>query len=148
MVGLVCLSLPMVYPCSIWSPKAFIAFFFRLCNLTWLRAQLKNSLWFYPTIPTWHHFCWCVELMSTPKISNLPQHIILETLHHCPSLLSLLSPFQSPFLNNFFFVGSKLLAKVIPFTMHMIHYIITICHAPYNGTKVGHFQCMLRHFIC
>ncbi len=81
-------------------------------------------------------FCWYVELMKTPKISNLPQHIILETLHHCPSLFSFLSPFPGPFLNFFFFcVSSKLLAKVIPFTIHMIHVIITICPCPLQWKK-------------
>jgi hypothetical protein len=89
-------------------------------------------------IPQFPHDILFVDMSKANEHKNFkssPTHYKLETLHHCPSLFSLLFPLLDPFLNNFFYVSSKLLAKVIPLTMHMIHVIILICPYPLQWKK-------------
>jgi hypothetical protein len=90
-------------------------------------------------IPQFPHDIFFVDMSRanehTKNFKSSPTHYKLGTLHHCPSLFSLLSPFLDPFLNNFFYVRSKLLVKVVPLTMHMIHVIIPICPCPLQWKK-------------
>ncbi len=96
-------------------------------------------------IPQFPHDILFVDMSKTNEhnknFKSSPTHYKLETLHHCPSLFSLLFPLLDPFLNNFFYVSSKLLAKVTPLTMHMIHVIIPIWpYPPAMEKKLGIFN--------